>query len=61
MTGLDHETTEAVTMAAMWIIGHRHEMPRPIIPHIRRMFGLSPAQACEAIAEANRRRDHGGS
>ena len=61
MTGICHETTEAVALAAMWLAGNRQDLPRPIIPHLRRMFGLTPAQACEAIAEANRGRYHDGS
>jgi hypothetical protein len=54
MTGLCHETTEAVTIAAAWYAAHRHEVARPIIPALRARFGLSPREACMAVAEANK-------
>lgn len=62
MTGLCHETTEAVTLAAVWIAGHRHELARPIIPAIKALWPLTTKEACEALAEANRIGGaHGGS
>jgi hypothetical protein len=61
MSGLCHETTEAVFVAALWIVTHRHEMPRPLVPALKARFGLSQKEACLAIAEANRRREDGGS
>ncbi|MBB4277252.1 hypothetical protein GGE12_005055 [Rhizobium mongolense] len=55
MTGLCHEASEQITVAATWYRQHREECPRPIVPHLRQTFGLSALEACEAIAEANRR------
>jgi len=50
----EHETSEAVSVAARWYGEHRDECPRPIVPALRSMFGLSAKQACEALAEASR-------
>jgi hypothetical protein len=56
----EHEHTEAVVIAAMWLAD---ENPAQPIPTIRRMFGLTALQACEAAALANKyrivRRAHG--
>lgn len=57
MTGLCHESTEQITIAAAWYRQHREECPRPVVPHLRQTFGLSPLQACEAVAEATCRVD----
>lgn len=54
MTGLCHESTEQISIAAVWYRQHRIECPRPIIRHLRQRFGLSPLQACEALSEASR-------
>jgi hypothetical protein len=53
MTGIDHETNESVTQASIWL---RQQLvsPSPIVPHLRRRFGLSPREACQAISEASR-------
>ncbi len=59
MTGPCHESTEQISVAAAWYRQHKAECPRPIIPHLRQRFGLSPLQACEALSDANRL-DQGG-
>ncbi|MCV3239671.1 hypothetical protein [Mesorhizobium sp. ZC-5] len=60
MTGLCHETTEAVSIAARWYAEHRNECGRPLIPTIRKRFNLTPLEACMALAEANRLDLYGG-
>ncbi|SKA11099.1 hypothetical protein SAMN05428963_10631 [Consotaella salsifontis] len=55
--GLDHEHSAAMEEAATWLTNlEPHEKPQPVIPELRRRFGLSPLEACQAIAEANLRR-----
>ena len=48
----DHERSEAVGQAALWLVS-QPIAPTPIIPHLQRSFGLSAGEACRAIAEAN--------
>lgn len=54
MSGLCHESSAAISEAASWYAANRHQCERPIIPALRQRFNLTPKQACEAIAEANR-------
>lgn len=56
-TGLSHEHSAAVEEAAAWLGSRaRHQWPHPIIPELRKLFGLTPLGACQAIKEANQRR-----
>lgn len=56
-SGLDHEHTAAVDLAAEWLATtRRDEIPGPLVPVLRQRFGLSAQEACQAIAEANLRR-----
>ncbi|WAP69301.1 hypothetical protein OH818_03100 [Jiella pelagia] len=50
-TGLDHESSAAVDEAARWLAFEKTP-PHPIVPALRRRFGLSPVEACTAIREA---------
>ena len=50
-TGLDHESTAQIDVAAAWLAAE-HQVPHPIVPALRRRFGLSPVDACAAIREA---------
>ncbi|MBC6714705.1 hypothetical protein H9Q09_00705 [Aurantimonas sp. DM33-3] len=58
-TGHCHESTAAIDEAAAWLASER-QLPSPIVPALRRRFGLSAIEACTAIteAEAIRRRTH---
>ena len=42
--------------AARWLFSHSERHANPILPTIRRQFGLTAAQAIDAIREANRQR-----
>lgn len=53
MTGLDHESSAAIDEAAHWLRANSDLAERPIIPALRRRFGLTPLDACKAIREAN--------
>lgn len=50
----DHVHDERVQLAAAWFRENRDQCPRPIVQHLRELFGLSTREACWAIAEANR-------
>jgi hypothetical protein len=53
-TGLSHEHSAAVTVAAEWLCSIPFPLrPRPIVPELQRRFGLTALQAVEAIREAN--------
>lgn len=54
MTGLCHETTEAVTVAAAWLVAHRHELGTGVVPALRARWPLSVAEAIAAIREAGK-------
>ncbi|WP_331817361.1 hypothetical protein [Aurantimonas sp. A2-1-M11] len=54
-TGHCHESTAAIDEAAAWLASEDHP-PSPIIPALRRRFGLSTVDACAAISEAATRR-----
>lgn len=53
-TGHCHETSSAIEEAARWLaITPPHARPRPLVPAMREMFGLSPVEACMAIRESH--------
>lgn len=58
-TGCDHAHDERVLHAGRWYDEHRDTCPRPIVGHLRRMFGLTPAEAIEAIRQAQTIRSSG--
>lgn len=57
MTGTDHAHGESVVTAAQWL-AEEQSPPQPIIPELRRRFGLSALEACEASAMAQRFRTY---
>jgi hypothetical protein len=52
MTGADHEQSAAVILAAQWYATQRPDPNNPTVPLLRERFGLTPLEACLAIAEA---------
>jgi len=53
-TGLSHEHSAAVDMAAAWLAARpRHQWPQPIVPSLAKLFGLAPVEASAAIRQAN--------
>ncbi len=53
-TGFSHEHSESVTVAAEWLrLIPSLERPRPIVPALRELFGLTALEAVQAIREAN--------
>ena len=51
---LDHEPDERVTRAASWLaVTPKAQRPKNVIVELRDRFGLSPQEACAAIAEYN--------
>lgn len=57
LTPPEHEHSAAIDEAAAWLATKpRQQIGRPIVPALRERFGLSPAEACQAIQEAQLRR-----
>lgn len=50
-TGHCHESTAAIDEAAAWLASEDHP-PSPIVPALRRRFGLTAIEACMAITDA---------
>jgi hypothetical protein len=48
-----HGGAKVATHAGRWYAENRDTCPRPIIPALRRMFGLSALEAVQAIRVAN--------
>lgn len=53
-TGLCHQSSEAIGEAATWYREHRDTCERPIVPALKRRFGLTSAEAVFAMREAAR-------
>jgi len=46
-----------VDEAAAWLAARPpHQRPHPIVPELRKLFGLTTSEACAAIREAGRMR-----
>ena len=55
MTGIDHETTEQVDIAARWLAEHWQDAHRrPVTAVLRERFGLGFNDAVRARVEAKR-------
>jgi hypothetical protein len=52
-TGLCHQSSEAIGQAAAWYREHRATVERPLVPALRRRFGLTSHEAVMALREAN--------
>jgi hypothetical protein len=48
-----HSGEPAATIAGRWYRENRDTCPRPVVPALRSMFGLTALQAVHAIREAN--------
>lgn len=59
MTGIDHETSAQIDLAAQWLAENWHSIDQPITRTIRQRFGLGFNDAVKAIAEAKRLLGHG--
>jgi hypothetical protein len=53
-TGLCHQSSAAIEIAAAWYRMHSADCGRPIIPALRARFGLTPLQAIAVLREAAR-------
>jgi hypothetical protein len=56
LTGLCHQGSAAVEIAARWLAEHRDELPDAAIPFVRERFGLTALEAIEALKEGHRLR-----
>ncbi len=54
-SGIDHEHTAAVDVAADWYAGLpvQQRIQRPAVVVLRERFGLTPLEACMALKEAS--------
>lgn len=52
--GLCHQSSAAIEIAAAWYRTHSAECEHPIIPALRRRFGLTPLQAIAVLRDAAR-------
>lgn len=60
MSGLCHESTAAISLAAEWLAASTtSRISQPIVPLLRKQFGLSISEAIEAIREAQALRKGG--
>ena len=50
---IDHEHSETILVAARRLATGGSDKTRAPVPQLRERFGLSPAEAVEAIREAN--------
>lgn len=52
-SGLDHVTSAAIDEAAAWLASRPpHQHPHPIVPALKKLFGLTASEACQAIRRA---------
>lgn len=57
LTPGEHTASAAIDEAARYLVAvPPEERPRPLVPALREMFGLTPVEACQAIAESHRLR-----
>jgi hypothetical protein len=50
----DHEHSAQLDVAVQWLVSTpRSARPGPLVPALRKQFGLSPIEACQAIREYN--------
>lgn len=50
---MDHEGDARIEQAAEWLSLNFETVPRPLLPHMRKTFGISSAQAITAIRQAH--------
>ncbi|WP_409371664.1 hypothetical protein [Mesorhizobium huakuii] len=54
LTPAEHEHSAAIDEAARWLaITPKRQRDKPAVPLLRERFGLTAAEACQAIAAAN--------
>ena len=53
-TGLCHEHTAAIDECAAYLVAvPPEERPRPLLPAMREMFGLTSSEVCAAIRQSH--------
>lgn len=56
LTGLCHQGSASVEIAAQWLSKHRDDIPGFAIPFVRERFGLTVLEAIEALKAGHRLR-----
>lgn len=54
MTGVDHELTDRTDEAAVWLAVNWWKAERPLVPFLRKRFGLTPHEAVVSMRESAR-------
>lgn len=52
-TGLCHESSIAIEAAAAWLLAEPDIRGRAVVPELKCRFGLTTAEACQALGEAS--------
>lgn len=55
-SGIDHELSDKADEAAVWLAANWWKAERPLVPNLRKRFGLSPVEAVHAMRESARMR-----
>lgn len=55
-SGIDHELSDKADEAAVWLTANWWKAERPLVPFLRKRFGLSSHEAVEAMRESARMR-----
>ena len=55
-SGIDHELSDKADEAAVWLTAHWWKAERPLVPFLRKRFGLTPHEAVVAMRESARMR-----
>ncbi|MES0135619.1 hypothetical protein NKJ88_11785 [Mesorhizobium sp. M0016] len=53
-SGVDHELSDKADEAAVWLAANWFKAERPLVPFLRKRFGLSAAEAVESMRESAR-------
>ncbi|ODA95565.1 hypothetical protein BFX40_23690 [Mesorhizobium sp. SEMIA 3007] len=54
MMGVDHDLTNKADEAAVWLAVNWWKAPRPLVPSLRKRFGLTSQEAISAMRESAR-------
>ncbi|MER9840321.1 hypothetical protein NKJ59_03550 [Mesorhizobium australicum] len=53
-SGIDHELSDRADEAAVWLSVYWWQASRPLVPFLRKRFGLSSREAIHAMRESAR-------
>ncbi|MES0016516.1 hypothetical protein [Mesorhizobium sp. M0036] len=53
-SGIDHELSDKADEAAVWLAVNWWKAERPLVPNLRKRFGLTPLEVVHAMRECAR-------